>query len=334
MGAPESLVITRGLTRRMDDASAARHLGRSPDSNALLLDLSLESTRVERGTDRLDELLRAINEEAAVADERVVPLLPHAGPTADRLAVVHVKVRGRAAMVSVQSVGVLMSAWPVSIAQATSDTVLSVVRRNAQQASERCDWGAFATAVSDELAGLNALLVSRVLEDVTRTARRAFDETSQTPAVRRKVFEQILDTRSRMHEVIAHLQAAGLKDSAIVSELQNATSACDALTASLAGMAAVVMQEQGAIRAAENNARDRAATQRDRDVARLAAALLLPGLWFAFLGANVFPTKLFGWSVQSDAAVIVALTGGALLAIAGWFLIPLIFRRPRSDKRT
>ena len=315
----------------MDDQDAARHLARNPHSTALLLELSLNVAGTDQGVSRLATLVHELDEDAAPADERIVPLLPHAGPTGNRLAVVRIAVRGRAALVSVQSVGVLLSAWPSSIAQATSETVLSVVRRNAQDASARGEWSGIATAVSDELVGLNALLVSRVLDDVTRTARQAFAEPSEVSHHRRDAFEQILDTRSRLHEVIAHLQAEGLHESATVSELQNATAACDALSTSLAGMAAVVMQEQGAIRAAKEQERERVATQRDRALARLAAALLLPGLWFAFLGANVFPDKLLGLSIQSDVAVIASLVGGAALAAVGWFLIPLILPRSRSD---
>ncbi|HET6302085.1 hypothetical protein [Microbacterium sp.] len=330
----DALVLTRALARRTDDDTAARWLRDKRETLVLLFDLAMDAPHIDGGESRLNAFLNQVGDEDGPVSDQIVPLLPHAGPTGDRVAVMRIATRGRVAIVAVQSVGVLATPWPPSVAQATTDTIRSVITRHARELVPSTGWGAFVGAVSEEVGSLNALLISRVIEDVTRTARGAFAERTDPKQFRRRAFEQILDTRSRLAEVIAHFQAHGHGSASVVSELQNATAACDALTASLAGMAAVVMQEQSSLRAAEQERRDRIALQRDRDIARLAAALILPGLWIGFLGANVLPTVVFGLDLQSDTVALVSLCIALALAVVGWFLIPKAFTWYRSDKKT
>jgi hypothetical protein len=70
---------------------------------------------------------------------------------------------------------------------------------------------------------------------------------------------------------------------------------------------------------------------RERTLVAIATILLLPTLWFSFLGTNVFPQYLFGLKIQSDLSVLIAaLVAGGLSAI-GLVVVLLIFRKRKID---
>lgn len=63
---------------------------------------------------------------------------------------------------------------------------------------------------------------------------------------------------------------------------------------------------------------------RDRRLAQLVAAFILPTLWLSFLGANVIPNQLFGINTQTGLTVLIAFSTSILLALVGWFFVSLI----------
>ncbi len=232
----------------------------------------------------------------------------------------------RVCVVTTSNLGALRSGWPPAIAVSTENTINSIVRRHAKVSSLDGRWRSLPDAIRDEVSALNSMFISSVLDFVQQTARGAFGGTEMALNSRRRAFEEILDSRSRLHEIATLLQASKMKHQPIYAEVVGGVAACDSVTASLAGIAAVVMQEQISSQAAQDLRRANAAAHRDRSIARLASALLLPGLWLGFLGANVLPERLYGWEIQSESSTLIAAIVALLLAGAGWFGIPLIFK--------
>jgi hypothetical protein len=101
-------------------------------------------------------------------------------------------------------------------------------------------------------------------------------------------------------------------------------------TSALIHQISVLNEEASRSRRAANRDRESAA-RRDRFVAIGGAVVLLPSLWFSFLGTNVFPEKLLGLSVQSVAGVYIALLGGIASIALGIALVKFIFRKTRND---
>ncbi|MEJ8282411.1 hypothetical protein [Curtobacterium citreum] len=105
----------------------------------------------------------------------------------------------------------------------------------------------------------------------------------------------------------------------------------------LDGLGSTVLMHQISIlnaREAETRTREAAAAEksasRDRFLALWGTLLLLPGLWFGFLGTNVLPTTILGVAVPGDLALLVTLIGGVILATIGAAVILIYFRRRKS----
>lgn len=99
-------------------------------------------------------------------------------------------------------------------------------------------------------------------------------------------------------------------------------------TSALIHQISVLNEEAAALRTRTNTDREKAA-RRDRSVAIGGAVILLPSLWFSFLGTNVFPEFVAGVKVQSVVSLFIALAGGVVSVAAGLALVGLIFRRKK-----
>lgn len=60
---------------------------------------------------------------------------------------------------------------------------------------------------------------------------------------------------------------------------------------------------------------------RDRRIAQLVAAFVLPALWFAFLATSVVPEQVYGLNMRSAIPLSGALLISVVLACSGWFLV-------------
>ncbi|ROR83043.1 hypothetical protein SAMN06295974_3553 [Plantibacter flavus] len=320
----ESVVISRGPLRRVDDDAAIRTLSRDASSKALVIDLSPEATDQLRGDTRITTLTQQVEEPGESISYPDLPLLFFTGASGQEVLLLHITSNKRLCLVSVYSTGLLKSGWPKSLIHATNESLISVLIRNAQEQYAEPDWHTFVASVHRELRQLNALHVSRVIDEATETARRAFTDNIADFPHRRTAFEYLLDTRSRFHSSIAHYRARGLDTVDELADLTSAVTACDALITSMSGMANLVLQEQNAIRIAKEARRDDMLRTRDSQIARLAAAMLAPGLWFAFLGANILPESFNGLTTQSMQSTIASIIVAAFLAASGWLLIPRV----------
>lgn len=74
-------------------------------------------------------------------------------------------------------------------------------------------------------------------------------------------------------------------------------------------------------------------TRREHRLVAWATVLILPSLWFAFLGANVFPASLLGLAVASELSTLIALGGAGGLAILGFLILILVVRVRSGNKK-
>lgn len=72
--------------------------------------------------------------------------------------------------------------------------------------------------------------------------------------------------------------------------------------------------------------------EKDRMLVKLATVLLLPTLWFSFLGTNIFPDMILGLYVASLMTTILSAVVALLLSAAGLGLVIIIYKR--RDKKS
>lgn len=322
MAIPPAFVVVGSTILRSDDSRVVRTLNRNKSSTAVLVafgDNYADSPGSER---RLSTVLEQVGDKNSSTHRIVVPFVTQSQRESHQLAVVSMAMTDRVCLITIQQLAEFSSPWDDSLVSATDETILSVIRRAASASGGAGTWPDLAGQIEQDLGQLNSIFLSNVLEDITQIARASFAEGPADARSRRRAFEQMLDTRSRLHNALTHLESNGLGHTTMAHGLRSAAAGCDASTASLTAMVAVVMQEQAAVQANKELERERSLVERDRFLAKLATALLLPGLWFGFLGTNALPSELWGWKIQSELSVVIVLTVGLGLALLGWLAIP------------
>lgn len=317
----QALVVVGSTIRRGDDSFVARTLKNDISSTAVLLDF-VDSYQINHKIDsRLSSILEQIDIEEFESQRTVAPFIFEDKLGRQQLAAMSIAVDRRISQVKIHLLAELTSSWDDSVVSTTHETITSTLRRAALSSQIPRRWEEISETLELDVGRINSVFLSNVLEGITRITRDSIMENPATELSRREAFEKILDTRSRLQDAVAHLESNELGTTAMATGLRNAIASCDASTASLAAMVAVVMQEQNAAQEARELDRERHLAGRDRFVAQLALALLLPSLWFGFLGTNVFPTKLWGFNVQSEISVVIAFAIGVALAPIGWFIV-------------
>ena len=277
---------------------------------------------------RLDNILDLVGTPRVSIRRTAVPLVAHAGPLRDQISIIVIAMTDRVGQITVHRLALLTSPWEESLAHTSDETIVSLVRRTATQ----YPWPKVEGELNREIERLNSILLASVFDEMTRIVRQSFDDSSGGGTARREAFERVLDTRSRLHNTMAHLKSNNLGEGSTVQELHMAISGCDALTTSLAGMTAVIMQEQAELHDAQQRDRDSELLHRDRVLARVAAALLLPGLWLALLGTNILPLSIGSWPIQSWKVVVASVLIAIALGAAAWWSLPVLSRRFKDPR--
>ncbi|WP_018190596.1 MULTISPECIES: hypothetical protein [unclassified Leifsonia] len=123
-----------------------------------------------------------------------------------------------------------------------------------------------------------------------------------------------------------------MRDDATI-DLEAAISSTDAAIAALAGVASIRLSEQIQQANRTRELEDQRAQERDRLLARVGAALLLPSIWFSYLGINLLPTSL--WELDLKKWWVAALVAGSgiLLAWLGWRAATWMTDRARAKEK-
>jgi hypothetical protein len=118
------------------------------------------------------------------------------------------------------------------------------------------------------------------------------------------------DRHSR--EMVDFMYASDVSVTGIVNALTSATA---------------LWSEQQARKDADERERQNAlSTARTVGLSRLAAVFVFPGLWFAFLGANVFPSRLAGIPVDGGIALVGSVLGALVSSIFGLLIVNTIVK--------
>ncbi|NRD27102.1 hypothetical protein [Frigoribacterium sp. VKM Ac-2836] len=103
--------------------------------------------------------------------------------------------------------------------------------------------------------------------------------------------------------------------------LHSAGGSISSIAATLAHAMALEHQQRAQTEMETREREKIASDRRTASLSRLAAVFVFPSLWFAFLGANVFPSTLRGVPVNGGAAMVGALLGAGLSALIGLWIV-------------
>jgi hypothetical protein len=186
-----------------------------------------------------------------------------------------------------------------------------------------------ANEISSEFDAINSLQIAGEQDLLALEARNHLNSQALEDDGRAQM-AAIIENRTRYVAVLTHMSAHGLSADSTASQLRTAVSSLDATTTMLTGLQLLRLHQDTieSQKISENHAATEAV--RDRHISRIAGAFLLPTLWFSFLGANIFPEKVHGWTIASELNVYIAMAVGAASGIAGWFLVPILPKRRKQ----
>lgn len=181
-------------------------------------------------------------------------------------------------------------------------------------------------ALWNEVERQNALLFAAEVSHISEAILKdpgAVDQIERTRHV-----NELQRLRARYGQLFLHATRVEVGDRRSTSTLAEWIHILDGLAST------VLMHQISILNATEAETRKREAAaagrsaSRDRFLALWATLLLLPGLWFGFLGTNVLPPTIFGISVPGNNALLITLIGGlALAAIGGGIILTYFHRR-------
>lgn len=201
--------------------------------------------------------------------------------------------------------------------------------------------GASAAANAEDVAEVlsEALLsesLERSLEELLSLSMRLdFDSTSEvldlvSLRVRhlqaRRVFSQSL----RGHQGWINLLEAGDRNLEVLSQALNLGQL--RLLAAKAAEADAAHQSDLIQRTAAEERRASVQRRADRRLSIWAAILVLPSLWFGFLGVSQSPPNLFGIRLASKFGQLLVISGGAVVALIGLAVVLVMDRRKVEEK--
>jgi hypothetical protein len=245
----------------------------------------------------------------------------------DELLAVDTVTSGPILVVSVSQVGVL----PVNeySSNRMSITALSASIKRELLINVEISGIELAEAIHSELSNQLALRLNSITQaTVAKVARLA-----ESPSTTLSAAKDVATSCAALHLYIATLQTAG---SRINYQQEHVMALLSASATNAVGLnnwlsnilLARTIQTQAEVAAKAHTV---AATDARRSelLARFAALLLLPSLWFTFLGANVFPSRLYGIPVDGGAALAASILGALASMALSSVLVSYIFKKER-----
>lgn len=289
------------------------------------------------GRQDLDSHLMALESQLTlgpqVARRWTVSMLGLMGSARDALHVVHVIERPQLLFVAVAQVGRLPTPWDPSVPSLTPESVRSMVVRHMRSIESTADWSRIVATLTGEMTHASSLVINATSDSIVRTLA---DEGPKDPASESREhgvkFQHAVAARVRLQRAMFLLRHEGVLDDA-TPQLESAISGADATISALAAVTSVQLREQIE---RSNDARLVEAVQaenRDRLIARIGAALLLPSVWFSYLGMNLLPSSFKGVPLQTWSTSLVVAVVGLLLACLGWLLAGRVAKNLGSKEK-
>lgn len=237
-------------------------------------------------------------------------------------------------VVGLQQLDRLPSAWSTNVPALGTNFVGSIARRVMQPGLVgQGNAAEIAGVLVGEISSGSLRLLDAEIDNSVASVVRSTVREDATYEDRRTGFQVLFEARLRLHRALVLLRMEGIQDP-ITEQIEASIRSIDAAGTAMAAAANALLSEQ--FRHADE-ARGRAqdaAVDRDRELARIGAALLLPALWFGFLGINVLPEKVFGVEVQQWWVAVSTAAVGLLLAGIGWWGAPKLAHTQAAQKRT
>lgn len=205
-------------------------------------------------------------------------------------------------------------------AKSNSSSLWSFLRREMQTwAPEFLEEDVFAS-VEGEVRRINRNYINDRARDASMPGRVESIWSSRSSSEVELSIERLAEERRNYRSLLLHLDSSSFSDRSLAKAVFNEIAACDAQLNGYAVLSSVHLQRTLANDEALRRQAQEGDLKRDGFIARLAGALVLPSLFFGFLGSNVIPTHIFGFSLQSACAAIVVAFAGILLVLVGWFV--------------
>lgn len=228
--------------------------------------------------------------------------------------------------IHIDAVSRLEAPWAPAQRLSAVETIRSnLIRTYSAQPSSLLD---LASALRRAVAAEARARVTMELEELTNLASSFM---SATPSGQQDsgLFIRLVAFRSRQRQLLTITARLGgdadnglrLADDAPF--LENSISDVDALGAFVANFQLLHLHRQG-------QEAERVTVKRNQDLSRLAAALVLPTIWVTFWSTKAAPDQLWARPLNEWPGLSTVLLGTLLVAVAAWFLVPLVLRRGRS----
>ncbi|GAA3035450.1 hypothetical protein [Microbacterium dextranolyticum] len=256
------------------------------------------------------------------------------GSSRNALHVTHVVSRPELLFVGVAPIGALPSPWDGSTPALGDSSIRSIVLRLVRAMRDPLDWERVPDAVASALEESSVHVVDAALDAVVQALADAGSRPgAYEPGDHGAGFLHAIASRARLQRALFLLRQEGVRDTA-TAQLEAAIASTDAAVAAMASVTNIRLSEQ--IQQANRNqlAEDERAQARDRLLARIGAALLLPSIWFSYLGMNLLPTAVWGVPLQKWWVAIVVAVLGLVLALVGWRAAAWLTNRvgPKEEK--
>ncbi|WP_345441870.1 hypothetical protein [Microbacterium gilvum] len=255
------------------------------------------------------------------------------GAARDALHVIHVVDRPQLLFVVVSKVGRLPTPWDPSAPTLAPESIRSMVLRQARLIDSAPDWSRVVEALIAEMAHASALVIDATSDTIVHSLAGVDPEDSAAQREERGAkFRHAVAARVRLQRTLFLLRHESVRDDATL-QLESAISGADATISALAAVASVQLREQIERSNDARSAEAARAQERDRLIARIGAALLLPSVWFSYLGMNLLPNVFRGIPLQTWWAALVVAAVGLLLALTGWMVAGRIAGNLDSKER-
>jgi hypothetical protein len=234
-----------------------------------------------------------------------------------------------ATLIDLRPAGKLTDEWPTDRVITDHNTISTLIERAVKNGHELS-----AEPILDYLATEAELLdIDTMREELTDIYRLDYTigPDAQPPRTTPEAIRSILALRLRMSDIKNRVAITGshrnLYEKSLVENIAELDSLALVSVNNLLYELQIRLNKADEVRQADSDRQE----SRDRRIAQLVAALVLPALWFSFLATNVVPEKVHGLVLRSAIPLTAALVISVALALAGWFLVDYMRTGKNSD---
>jgi len=314
---PRSLVNAAGAGHfvvlqivTVDDGVKALSYDHAERLSTQLLDL-VRRVRVDDPSSNLSsqDMVTAFLPRCVVRDETDAVVL--AGGTVEEVS-----------LIEVRSAKNLSFGWSSTGEITDPDSIVSLIERYMKKRESILVNEIFTHLVeASELADIDGMRAE--LDDIYRSEYPT-ESSPEPPETMPDVVRRIMEMRLRISEIRNLVASSSVRRTRYEDTLAANVAELDSLgLVAMSGLVYKLQLQVNSARTAQQRDTDRR-ERRDRRLARLVAAFILPTLWLSYLGVNVLPTNIGATSLQSEVNALIALLVSIALAVSGWLLAKVI----------